>query len=59
MLRAVSWWATPELAIASDLTQQGAGRELERSLTLVHRLPAPASCSNSTSVPTPRSVARR
>ena len=37
-LRAVSEWATPELAIALNLTQQGAERELERSLTLVHRL---------------------
>jgi hypothetical protein len=40
VLRAVSEWATPELAIALNLTQQGAERELERSLTLVHRLPA-------------------
>jgi hypothetical protein len=40
VLRSVSEWATPELAIACNLTQQGAQRELERSLTLVHRLPA-------------------
>ena len=39
VLRAVSEWATPELALALNLTQQGAERELERSLTLVHRLP--------------------
>ncbi|WP_448620193.1 DUF222 domain-containing protein [Geodermatophilus sp. URMC 65] len=39
VLRAVSEWATPELAIALNLTQQAAEKELERSLTLVHRLP--------------------
>src|SRR3954465_14353295 len=39
VLRAVSEWATPELAVALNLTQQGAERELERSLALVHRLP--------------------
>src|SRR5919202_472004 len=39
VLRSVSEWATPELAIALNLTQQGAQRELERSLTLVSRLP--------------------
>jgi len=39
VLRAVSEWATPELALALNLTQQGAERELERSLRLVHRLP--------------------
>jgi hypothetical protein len=39
VLRAVSEWATPELAIALDLTQQSAEVLLERSLTLVHRLP--------------------
>src|SRR5215211_9349907 len=38
VLRAVSEWATPELAMALNLTQQGAERELERSLRLVHRL---------------------
>ncbi|SDN05966.1 hypothetical protein SAMN05660642_03953 [Geodermatophilus siccatus] len=40
VLRSVSEWATPELAIALDLTQQGAEKELARSLTLVSRLPA-------------------
>src|ERR687886_753015 len=40
VLRSVSEWATPELAIACNLTQQAAQRLLERSLTLVHRLPA-------------------
>ncbi|MGY1760772.1 DUF222 domain-containing protein [Geodermatophilus sp. SYSU D00779] len=40
VLRSVSEWATPELAIALNLTQPGAARELERSVTLVHRLPA-------------------
>ncbi len=38
-LRAVSEWATPELAIALNLTAQAAEALLERSLTLVHRLP--------------------
>src|SRR5687768_13899697 len=32
VLRAVSEWATPELALALNLTQQGAEKELERSL---------------------------
>jgi hypothetical protein len=40
VLRSVSEWATPELAIALDLTRQSAEVLLERSLTLVHRLPA-------------------
>ena len=39
VLRAVSEWATPELAIALNLTQQGAEKLLEGSLTLVRRLP--------------------
>src|SRR4051812_1336390 len=39
VLRSVSEWATPELAIALNLTQQGAEKLLEESLTLVHRLP--------------------
>jgi uncharacterized protein DUF222 len=40
VLRAVSEWATPELAIALNLTQRAAEVLLEESLTLVHRLPA-------------------
>jgi hypothetical protein len=40
VLRPVSEWATPELAIALNLTQQGAEGLLEESLILVHRLPA-------------------
>jgi hypothetical protein len=40
VLRPVSEWATPELAIALNLTQQGAEGLLAESLTLVHRLPA-------------------
>src|ERR687889_1292465 len=39
VLRAVSEWATPELAIALNLTQPAAEAELERALTLVQRLP--------------------
>ena len=39
VLRAVSEWATPEPAIALNLTQAAAGVLLEESLTLVHRLP--------------------
>src|SRR3954453_20314863 len=39
VLRAVSEWATPELAVALNLTQQAAGAEPARSLTLVTRLP--------------------
>src|SRR5918997_6063021 len=39
VLRSVSEWATPELAIALNLTQPGAEKLLEESLTLVHRLP--------------------
>jgi hypothetical protein len=39
VLRPVSEWATPELAVALNLTQQGAEGLLEESLTLVHRLP--------------------
>ncbi|SDN76319.1 5-methylcytosine-specific restriction endonuclease McrA [Geodermatophilus sp. DSM 45219] len=39
LLRAVSEWATPELAIAVNLTQPAAEALLSESLTLVHRLP--------------------
>ena len=39
VLRPVSEWATPELAIALNLTQRGAEGLLAESLTLVHRLP--------------------
>jgi hypothetical protein len=39
LLRAVSEWAAPELAIALNLSAPRAEAELERSLTLVHRLP--------------------
>ncbi|MDP9427701.1 MAG: HNH endonuclease, partial [Actinomycetota bacterium] len=39
VLRSVSEWATPELSVALNLTQQGAEALLEESLTLVHRLP--------------------
>ncbi|MGY1624533.1 DUF222 domain-containing protein [Geodermatophilus sp. SYSU D00965] len=39
VLRAVSEWAAPELAIALNLSTPKAEAELERSLTLVHRLP--------------------
>ncbi|WP_255363514.1 13E12 repeat family protein [Geodermatophilus sp. DSM 45219] len=39
LLRAVSEWATPELAIAVNLTQPAAEALLVESLTLVHRLP--------------------
>src|SRR3712207_2191337 len=40
VLRPVSEWATPELAIALNLTQQAAEALLAEFLTLVHRLPA-------------------
>jgi hypothetical protein len=40
VLRSVSEWATPEPAIALDLTQRAAEGLLEESLTLVRRLPA-------------------
>ncbi|WP_244522317.1 HNH endonuclease signature motif containing protein [Geodermatophilus africanus] len=40
VLRAVSEWATPELAIALNLTRRAAEVLLEESLTLVSRLPA-------------------
>ncbi|TFV55363.1 HNH endonuclease, partial [Geodermatophilus sp. DF01-2] len=40
VLRPVSEWATPEVAIALNLTQQGAEALLAESLILVHRLPA-------------------
>ena len=40
VLRPVSEWATPELAIAVNLTQSAAEGLLAESLTLVHRLPA-------------------
>ena len=39
VLRAVSEWATPELAVALSLSQPAAQALLERSLTLVGRLP--------------------
>jgi len=39
VLRPVSEWATPELAIALNLTQQSAEKLLEESLSLVYRLP--------------------
>jgi hypothetical protein len=39
VLRSVSEWATPELAIALNLTQKAAEGLLEESLTLVYRLP--------------------
>ncbi|WP_157936758.1 hypothetical protein [Geodermatophilus chilensis] len=39
VLRPLSEWATPELAIALNLTQQAAQDLLEESLTLVQRLP--------------------
>jgi hypothetical protein len=39
VLGAVSEWATPELAIALNLTQPAAQDLLAESLTLVHRLP--------------------
>ncbi len=40
MLRPVSEWATHELAVALSLSSEAAQGLLERSLTLVHRLPA-------------------
>ncbi|MFW3169424.1 DUF222 domain-containing protein [Geodermatophilus sp. CPCC 206100] len=40
VLRSVSEWATPELSIACNLSVQAAEELLERSLILVHRLPA-------------------
>jgi hypothetical protein len=39
VLRPISEWATPELAIALNLTRQSAEGLLEESLILVHRLP--------------------
>ncbi|MGY1661771.1 DUF222 domain-containing protein [Geodermatophilus sp. SYSU D00705] len=39
VLRAVSEWAAPELSIALGITAPAAEALLERSLTLVHRLP--------------------
>src|SRR3712207_8111207 len=39
VLRPVSEWAAQELSIALDVTAQAAEAELERSLTLVSRLP--------------------
>ncbi|TFV57277.1 HNH endonuclease, partial [Geodermatophilus sp. DF01-2] len=47
VLRPVSEWATPEVAIALNLTQQGAERLLAESLILVHRLPATLSALES------------
>ncbi|MGY1830697.1 DUF222 domain-containing protein [Geodermatophilus sp. SYSU D01180] len=40
VLRPVSAWATRELAVALSLSAEAAHALLERSLTLVHRLPA-------------------
>ncbi|MGY1780213.1 DUF222 domain-containing protein [Geodermatophilus sp. SYSU D01036] len=40
VLRPVSEWATQELAVALSLSSEAAQALLERSLTLVHRLPA-------------------
>jgi hypothetical protein len=39
LLREVSEWAAPELSVACSISQQAAETLLERSLTLVHRLP--------------------
>ncbi len=39
VLRPVSEWTTQELAVALSVTEQAAQALLERSLTLVHRLP--------------------
>ncbi|MGY1712759.1 hypothetical protein ACI8AC_24925, partial [Geodermatophilus sp. SYSU D00758] len=39
LLREVSEWATPELAVALQLSERAAQELAERSLTLVHRLP--------------------
>ncbi|WP_158550802.1 DUF222 domain-containing protein [Geodermatophilus sp. TF02-6] len=39
VLRPVSEWAAPELSVALSITAQAAEAELERSLTLVQRLP--------------------
>jgi Domain of unknown function (DUF222) len=40
VLRAVSEWATQELSVALSLSTEAAQALLERSVTLVHRLPA-------------------
>ncbi|MBM7808568.1 hypothetical protein JOD57_004405 [Geodermatophilus bullaregiensis] len=40
VLRAVSEWAAQELTVALSISEQAAEALLERSLTLVHRLPA-------------------
>ncbi|WP_231486528.1 13E12 repeat family protein [Candidatus Blastococcus massiliensis] len=40
VLAGVSEWAVPELSIALSISKPAAGRELERAMTLVHRLPA-------------------
>src|SRR3954468_16237550 len=39
LLRSVSEWAAPELVVALSISSQAAEALLERSLTLVHRLP--------------------
>src|SRR3712207_4010195 len=39
VLADVSEWAVPELAIAQSSSKEAAGRQLERSMTLVHKLP--------------------
>jgi hypothetical protein len=40
VLAEVSEWAAAEVSIASSISKEAAGLRLERSLTLVHRLPA-------------------
>ena len=40
LLRDVSEWAAQEVVIALSITAQAAENQLERSLTLLHRLPA-------------------
>jgi hypothetical protein len=40
LLRDVSEWAAQEVVIALSITAQAADTQLERSLTLLHRLPA-------------------
>ena len=39
VLAEVSEWAASELSIASSISKQAAGQRLQRSMTLVHRLP--------------------
>ncbi|WP_040338267.1 DUF222 domain-containing protein [Candidatus Blastococcus massiliensis] len=40
VLAGVSEWAVPELSIALSISKPAAARELERAMTLVHKLPA-------------------